>query len=238
MSPAPVQVQPAATTHDVRQQCTALSGPAHLAGPERPGRRTQRDHRRRPEAALWIVHVVLSMAYLPIGDEATEAAILHASSPPHSTLNEDPRGNTRRAVQPHRPAAPHTGTAADGNGGTVPQTSPHPKSTPSSTTSSSARAVRVSAGQPAQRLPGPSGPADRGRWCGQMVLDQIPVGYLYTIANPRTDWGFTTEPDPGLAGRRSFTPGAGVIGGLLVVQRHDPHARPGQRLRSCGHGPR
>jgi choline dehydrogenase-like flavoprotein len=29
----------------------------------------------------------------------------------------------------------------------------------------------------------------------------IPVGYLYTIGNPRTDWCFTTEADPGLAGR-------------------------------------
>lgn len=30
---------------------------------------------------------------------------------------------------------------------------------------------------------------------------KVPVGYLYTMANPRTDWGFTTEADPGLAGR-------------------------------------
>jgi choline dehydrogenase len=29
----------------------------------------------------------------------------------------------------------------------------------------------------------------------------IPVGYLYTIANPRTDWCYRTEPDPHLAGR-------------------------------------
>ncbi len=29
----------------------------------------------------------------------------------------------------------------------------------------------------------------------------IPVGYLYTIANPRTDWCYNTEPDPGLNGR-------------------------------------
>src|SRR5690554_7067296 len=25
----------------------------------------------------------------------------------------------------------------------------------------------------------------------------IPVGYLYCIDNPRTDWRFRTEPDPG-----------------------------------------
>lgn len=30
-----------------------------------------------PAAALWIVHVVLSMAYLPLGDEQIEAEILH-----------------------------------------------------------------------------------------------------------------------------------------------------------------
>ena len=29
----------------------------------------------------------------------------------------------------------------------------------------------------------------------------IPVGYLYTIANPRTDWCYQTEPDEYLAGR-------------------------------------
>jgi len=29
----------------------------------------------------------------------------------------------------------------------------------------------------------------------------IPVGYLYTIANPRTDWCYKTEPDEFLAGR-------------------------------------
>ena len=31
----------------------------------------------------------------------------------------------------------------------------------------------------------------------------IPVGYLYCMGNPRTDWGFTTEPEPGLNGRAS-----------------------------------
>ena len=29
----------------------------------------------------------------------------------------------------------------------------------------------------------------------------IPVGYLYTIGNPRTDWCYVTEPEPGLNGR-------------------------------------
>ena len=29
----------------------------------------------------------------------------------------------------------------------------------------------------------------------------IPVGYLYCINNPRTDWCYQTEPEPGLNGR-------------------------------------
>ena len=29
----------------------------------------------------------------------------------------------------------------------------------------------------------------------------IPVGYLYCIGNPRTDWMYNTEADPGLNGR-------------------------------------
>ena len=30
---------------------------------------------------------------------------------------------------------------------------------------------------------------------------RIPVGYLYTMGNPRTDWCLQTEPEPGLNGR-------------------------------------
>jgi choline dehydrogenase-like flavoprotein len=29
----------------------------------------------------------------------------------------------------------------------------------------------------------------------------IPVGYLFAIGNPRCDWMFETEPEPGLNGR-------------------------------------
>ena len=29
----------------------------------------------------------------------------------------------------------------------------------------------------------------------------VPVGYFKTMGNPRTDWCFQTEPDPGLNGR-------------------------------------
>ena len=41
----------------------------------------------------------------------------------------------------------------------------------------------------------------------------IPVGYLYTIANPRTDWCFKTEPDEHLAGRSIHYARGRVLGG-------------------------
>lgn len=41
----------------------------------------------------------------------------------------------------------------------------------------------------------------------------IPVGYLYTMGNPRTDWCFQTEPEAGLANRRINYPRGRVLGG-------------------------
>lgn len=46
---------------------------------------------------------------------------------------------------------------------------------------------------------------------------KVPVGYLYTIANPRTDWCFTTEPDPGLAGRSIHYARGRVVGGCSSI---------------------
>jgi choline dehydrogenase len=45
----------------------------------------------------------------------------------------------------------------------------------------------------------------------------IPVGYLYCIGNPRTDWLFKTEPDPGLAGRALIYPRGKVLGGSSSI---------------------
>ncbi len=46
---------------------------------------------------------------------------------------------------------------------------------------------------------------------------KVPVGYLYTIADPRTDWCFTTEADPGLAGRSIHYARGRVIGGSSSI---------------------
>ena len=45
----------------------------------------------------------------------------------------------------------------------------------------------------------------------------IPVGYLYTIGNPRTDWCYTIEPDPGLNGRSSGYARGKVLGGCSSI---------------------
>ena len=45
----------------------------------------------------------------------------------------------------------------------------------------------------------------------------IPVGYLYCIGNPRTDWLYFTEPDAGLNGRRLRYPRGKVLGGCSSI---------------------
>jgi len=45
----------------------------------------------------------------------------------------------------------------------------------------------------------------------------IPVGYLYTIGNPRTDWCYRTEPDPGLNGRTLGYARGKVLGGCSSI---------------------
>lgn len=57
----------------------------------------------------------------------------------------------------------------------------------------------------------------------------VPVGYFKTLHNPKTDWCFKTEPDPGLNGRSIDWPrgktlgGSSSINGLLYIrgQRED-----------------
>jgi choline dehydrogenase-like flavoprotein len=45
----------------------------------------------------------------------------------------------------------------------------------------------------------------------------IPMGYLFAIGNPRSDWMFQTEPEPGLNGRSLRYPRGKVIGGSSTI---------------------
>ena len=45
----------------------------------------------------------------------------------------------------------------------------------------------------------------------------IPVGYLYCIGNPRTDWMYTTEPEKGLNGRSQRYPRGKTLGGCSSI---------------------
>jgi len=45
----------------------------------------------------------------------------------------------------------------------------------------------------------------------------IPVGYLYCIGNPRTDWCYRTEPEPGLNGRSILYARGKVLGGCSSI---------------------
>jgi len=56
---------------------------------------------------------------------------------------------------------------------------------------------------------------------------KIPVGYLYCMGNPRTDWCYATEVEENLAGRALNYPRGRV---LLVDQRDALPARPGGGL--------
>jgi len=45
----------------------------------------------------------------------------------------------------------------------------------------------------------------------------VPVGYFKTMGNPKTDWCFKTEPDPGLNGRSINYPRGKVLGGSSSI---------------------
>lgn len=45
----------------------------------------------------------------------------------------------------------------------------------------------------------------------------VPVGYLYCIGNPRTDWLYKTEPDAGLNGRSLRYPRGKTLGGCSSI---------------------
>ena len=57
---------------------------------------------------------------------------------------------------------------------------------------------------------------EAGGW-DDWIWFHIPVGYLFAIGNPRSDWMFRTEPDEGLNGRSLAYPRGKVIGGSSAI---------------------
>ena len=45
----------------------------------------------------------------------------------------------------------------------------------------------------------------------------IPVGYLFAVGNPRTDWMFSTQEETGLNGRKLAYPRGKVVGGCSAI---------------------
>jgi choline dehydrogenase len=72
-------------------------------------------------------------------------------------------------------------------------------------------ANRLSARSGARVLLLEAGGADNWIWF------HVPVGYLFTIGNPRSDWMFQTEAEPGLNGRSLAYPRGKVIGGSSSI---------------------
>ncbi|MEK9801439.1 MAG: GMC family oxidoreductase N-terminal domain-containing protein, partial [Alphaproteobacteria bacterium] len=56
-----------------------------------------------------------------------------------------------------------------------------------------------------------AGGPDRSPWI------HIPVGYFKTMGNPKLDWCFQTQPDPGLNGRSIAWPRGKVLGGSSSI---------------------
>ena len=65
------------------------------------------------------------------------------------------------------------------------------------------------------------------RW----IWFHIPVGYLFAIGNPRSDWMFTTDAEARAERARARLSARQGDRRLVGHQRHDLHARPGGRLR-------
>ena len=58
----------------------------------------------------------------------------------------------------------------------------------------------------------------------------IPVGYLFAIGNPRSDWMFRTEPVPGLNGRSLAYPRGKVLGGSSAINAPNSPTRTNQTM--------
>jgi choline dehydrogenase len=56
-----------------------------------------------------------------------------------------------------------------------------------------------------------AGPRDRNMWI------HIPIGYAKLFKNPKVNWMYQTEPEPGLDGRQVFQPRGKVLGGSSSI---------------------
>ena len=56
-----------------------------------------------------------------------------------------------------------------------------------------------------------AGPWDRNPWV------HVPIGYAKTMFHPRLNWGYYTEPEPALAGRKIYWPRGRVVGGSSSI---------------------
>lgn len=77
-----------------------------------------------------------------------------------------------------------------------------------------------------------AGPRDTSPWI------HIPVGYFRTMGNPRSDWRYRTEADPGIAGRSISWPRGRVLGGSssingLLYVRGQPQDYDGWAQAGC-----
>ena len=72
-------------------------------------------------------------------------------------------------------------------------------------------ANRLSAGGRHSILLLEAGPPDAYPWI------HIPIGYAKTMFHPVLNWGFYTEPDPGMNGRRVYWPRGRTLGGSSAI---------------------
>ena len=93
-------------------------------------------------------------------------------------------------------------------------------------------AARLSEGGRYRVLLLEAGGNDRNPWI------HVPMGYPKVYANPRFNWMYETEPEPGLKGRRLYQPRGKVLGGTsaingMVYMRGNPADYNEWRQRGC-----
>src|ERR1700743_1906119 len=57
---------------------------------------------------------------------------------------------------------------------------------------------------------------ERGQFLSNLMI-HVPVGYSQTLKDPKVNWLYTTEPDPGTGGRPHVWPRGKVLGGSSSI---------------------